>query len=76
MSAAWEPGVSFTIHGVEVQLQNLVRDAIIVGLALTSLTITKKEYRAASSTSRRAIKGRSVWPCSSTSAAACVSRPT
>lgn len=47
MSAAWEPGVSFAIQGVVVELQNLVRDAIIVSLALVSLAVTKKEYRAA-----------------------------
>lgn len=47
LSASWKPGVSFTIQGVQVELQNLVRDAIIVVLALVSLRITRKEYRAA-----------------------------
>jgi len=47
MSAVWEPGVSLDIYGIEVELQNLVRDAIIVLLALASLRLTRKEYRSA-----------------------------
>lgn len=47
MSAAWKPGIAFTIQGVSVELQNLVRDGIIVALALISLVVTRKEYRAA-----------------------------
>jgi Na+/H+ antiporter NhaD/arsenite permease-like protein len=47
LSAAWKPGIALSVQGVEVELQNLVRDAIIVLLALTSLVITRKEYRAA-----------------------------
>jgi Na+/H+ antiporter NhaD/arsenite permease-like protein len=47
MSAVWKPGTAFTLEGVEVELQNLVRDAAIVALALISLYVTKKEYRRA-----------------------------
>ena len=47
MSASWKPGVSFTIQGVEVELQNLVRDIIILMLALVSLAVSRKEYREA-----------------------------
>ncbi|WP_274630604.1 sodium:proton antiporter [Arvimicrobium flavum] len=47
MSAAWDPGVSFMVHGVEVELQNILRDLIILVLAGVSLVITKKEYRRA-----------------------------
>ncbi len=47
MSAAWKPGVAFDVHGVHVELQNVVRDAIILLLAAISLTITRKEHRAA-----------------------------
>src|SRR5690606_18998672 len=39
MSASWKPGVTFAIHGVEVELQNLVRDAIILVLAFVSLAV-------------------------------------
>lgn len=47
LSASWKPGIAFTIQGVAVELQNLVRDAIILVLALVSLAVTRKEYRAA-----------------------------
>ncbi|WP_269932782.1 sodium:proton antiporter [Aminobacter sp. HY435] len=47
LSAAWKPGVAFTIQGVAVELQNLVRDGIILVLALVSLVVTRQEYRAA-----------------------------
>src|SRR5690606_20215637 len=47
MSAAWKPGVAFTIAGVSVELQNLVRDLIILGLAGASLVLTPREYRQA-----------------------------
>lgn len=47
VSGLWKPGVAFTIQGVGVELQNLVRDAVIVALALTSLAVSCAEYRAA-----------------------------
>ncbi|OQM73754.1 sodium:proton antiporter [Pseudaminobacter manganicus] len=47
MSAAWKPDVVFTIQGVAVELQNIVRDVIIVALALISLVVSRKEYREA-----------------------------
>ncbi|MGF7008447.1 sodium:proton antiporter [Aminobacter sp. BE322] len=47
LSASWKPGVAFTIQGVELEWQNLVRDAIILVLAVVSLRVTRKEYRAA-----------------------------
>lgn len=47
LSAAWKPGVSFSVFGVSLELQNLVRDAMILALALVSLVISRKEYREA-----------------------------
>lgn len=47
LSASWKPGVEFPVYGVGVELQNLARDAIILGLAFVSLAVTRKEYRAA-----------------------------
>lgn len=47
LSAAWKPGVAFTVLGVEVELQNLVRDGIILALAFVSLAVTRNEHRAA-----------------------------
>ena len=56
LSAAWKPGIALTIQGVAVELQNLVRDIIIVALALISLVITRKEYRSANGFSWEPIK--------------------
>ncbi len=47
LSGVWKPGTAFTINGVAVELQNLVRDVAIVALAVASLAVTKKEYRRA-----------------------------
>ena len=56
MSAAWKPGVAFTVFNVPVELQNLLRDVIIVALAIVSLYVTRKEYRAANGFSWGPIK--------------------
>lgn len=45
MSGMWKPGIEFNIHGVHVELQNLLRDAIIIVLALVSLAISNKQFR-------------------------------
>ncbi len=47
LSAWWHPGISFAFHGVEIQLQNVVRDILMLAMALLSLALTRKEYRRA-----------------------------
>jgi Na+/H+ antiporter NhaD/arsenite permease-like protein len=47
LSATWKPGTSVSIQGVSLELQNLVRDAIILALAFLSLAVSRKEYREA-----------------------------
>jgi len=47
MSASWKPGVAFTVFNTPVELQNLVRDVIIFGLAMVSLVVTRKDWRIA-----------------------------
>lgn len=47
MSGMWKPGISFNVQGVELELQNLLRDAIILILAFISLAISKQENREA-----------------------------
>ncbi|TPJ82517.1 sodium:proton antiporter [Mesorhizobium sp. B2-6-2] len=47
LSASWKPGVSIPILGVGLELQNLVRDAIILALALLSLKVSYKSHREA-----------------------------
>jgi Na+/H+ antiporter NhaD/arsenite permease-like protein len=45
MSAGWKPGVTFSIGGVPVELQNVVRDVIFVLAAFASLVLTRKASR-------------------------------
>ena len=47
MSGIWKPGTGITIQGVHVELQNLLRDAIIVALAFVSLAVSRREFREA-----------------------------
>ena len=46
MSGVWKPGVEFDVFGTHVALQSIVRDVILVALALVSLAITPKDLRA------------------------------
>jgi len=46
MSATWKPGIVFDIAGSKVELQNLVRDALLLALAGLSLKLTPKPVRA------------------------------
>jgi len=46
MSANWKPGTAFTLHGVAVEGQNLLRDVILLVLAGLSLKLTPGPVRA------------------------------
>jgi len=45
LSGIWHPGVSWQIRGVEIELQNLVRDAALLAIAALSLRLTPGEVR-------------------------------
>ena len=45
MSGTWKPGVSFDVWGTEVELQQVVRDGLLIVVALVSLAITPKGVR-------------------------------
>ena len=45
MSGIWKPGVSFSVYGTPVELQNLVRDIALVAVILVSLFITPQSAR-------------------------------
>jgi Na+/H+ antiporter NhaD/arsenite permease-like protein len=47
LSAAWKPGITLTIYGTAVELQNLMRDGALIVIALASLWLTPDEHRAA-----------------------------
>jgi Na+/H+ antiporter NhaD/arsenite permease-like protein len=46
-SALWKPGVAFDVLGTEVELQSLVRDAMLLLVAGFSLWLTPDEHREA-----------------------------
>jgi Na+/H+ antiporter NhaD/arsenite permease-like protein len=47
VSAVWSPGVSFTVYGTKLPLQDLTRDVILVLAAFASLWLTPNEHREA-----------------------------
>jgi Na+/H+ antiporter NhaD/arsenite permease-like protein len=47
LSGVWKPGVGFTVVGVTVELQNLLRDLCLAGIGLLSLWLTPRGLRAA-----------------------------
>ncbi|HEX2184663.1 MAG TPA: sodium:proton antiporter [Chloroflexota bacterium] len=56
MSAWWKPGISIAVHGVHLELQNLLRDAVMVGVTFASLALTAPVYREANGFSWGPIK--------------------
>lgn len=47
LSGFWRPGIHFEIYHVHIELQNIVRDVLLLGLAYTSWTMTPKTIREA-----------------------------
>jgi Na+/H+ antiporter NhaD/arsenite permease-like protein len=47
VSALWKPGVTFTVYGTALPLQNLLRDAALFLTAFASLRLTPDEHREA-----------------------------
>ncbi|AMP03847.1 sodium:proton antiporter [Collimonas pratensis] len=45
MSGFWKPGISYNIYGTTVELQNLLRDGLLVVMILVSLWLTPKIAR-------------------------------
>ncbi|WP_211452769.1 sodium:proton antiporter [Collimonas antrihumi] len=45
MSGFWKPGISYDIYGTSVELQNLLRDGLLVVVILVSLWLTPKIAR-------------------------------
>ena len=46
-SAVWKPGVAFDVYGTRLELQNILRDAALVLIAVLSLVLTPNEHREA-----------------------------
>lgn len=47
MSGVWQPGVAFHVWGTEVELQQIVRDGLLVVVTLVSVAITPRAVREA-----------------------------
>lgn len=47
MSGVWDPGVTFDVYHVQVELQNLVRDVLLLAIAGLSWWLTSHENRQA-----------------------------
>lgn len=47
MSGLWKPGIGLDVAGTEVGLPQIVRDLALVGVALLSLALTKRQVREA-----------------------------
>jgi Na+/H+ antiporter NhaD/arsenite permease-like protein len=56
LSANWRPDIAFDVFGTNLQLQNLVRDGLIVLIAVLSLCLTPDEHREANGFSWEPIK--------------------
>ncbi len=46
-SATWKPGMRFDVYGTVLDLQNVVRDVVLLLIALLSLLLTPNEHREA-----------------------------
>jgi Na+/H+ antiporter NhaD/arsenite permease-like protein len=46
-AATWKPGLSISVYGTTLELQNIARDATLVLIALLSLALTPNEHREA-----------------------------
>jgi len=47
MSGVWKPGIEFEVFHVHIQLQNLIRDVLLIGIAIVSWSLTDIESRKA-----------------------------
>jgi Na+/H+ antiporter NhaD/arsenite permease-like protein len=47
LASKWRPGVAFDVYGTRIELQNLVRDVVILLIAAASLWLTQEEHREA-----------------------------
>jgi len=45
LSALWKPGVIFDVYGTRLELQDVIRDIVLVTIAVASLVLTAEEHR-------------------------------
>jgi Na+/H+ antiporter NhaD/arsenite permease-like protein len=44
-SGIWHPDIAFELFGTRLELQNILREAVMVGVTIASLRVTQKEIR-------------------------------
>ena len=47
MSASWKPGISWTVFGTKLELQNLLRELTMIVVTIASVALTRKDDREA-----------------------------
>ena len=45
MSGVWKPGISVTVNHIEIELQNVLRDVLLLAIAWVSWTMTASDVR-------------------------------
>ncbi|MBV1694174.1 MAG: sodium:proton antiporter [Hyphomicrobiales bacterium] len=45
MSGVWKPGTSWNVNGIEIELQNVVRDVLLLAITLISWAFTRADIR-------------------------------
>lgn len=45
MSGLWQPGIHFTVYHVELELQNIIRDLLLLMFTLISVKVTSRRIR-------------------------------
>jgi Na+/H+ antiporter NhaD/arsenite permease-like protein len=45
LSALWRPGVSFSVYGTRLELQDVTRDIAVIAITIASLVLTPDEHR-------------------------------
>jgi Na+/H+ antiporter NhaD/arsenite permease-like protein len=45
LSAMWRPGISFNVHGTDLELQDVIRDVALVAITVASVLLTPEEHR-------------------------------
>jgi Na+/H+ antiporter NhaD/arsenite permease-like protein len=44
-ASQWKPGIAYDIYGTKVQLQDMIRDCVLIAIAIASLALTPNEHR-------------------------------
>ena len=60
VSGFWKPGISYNFFGIDLQIQNLIRDFLLILIAMVSIKVTKKELLTGIAEFERTIENQSI----------------